>query len=306
MGIDAVALRLEYIPEYRDTGFLTEDGAARLVDRFASFGLSIGLANLSIEHLWDIYFDRSGVTAAIDRLKSFVRTLGSVGINLVGIKPNSGQYLPPKRTPGKTTEAGRGGYERRGIDMHLAADEMDAPLGEVAEQEVWDGYYRLLDAVLPTAEQAGVRLTHHGNDPPVPVYRGLPHVLRNFDAFERLFERYPSPFHGMTYCVGTRYESGEDVFEGIRRFGTEGRIFHVHFRNVHGTFADGGRFVETFYDDGDLDMLAVARALQAVGYEGILNIDHIPTTVGDSADWKTGSAWLIGYAKALLACIETI
>ena len=112
---------------------------------------------------------------ALDAVRTLIQRLGAAGIDLVGVKPNNAQYLPPSRMPGKTTEPGRGGYERRGIDMNLAAGDMDAPLGEVSEETVWEGYFRFLDEVLPVAEDAGVRLAHHGNDPPVLVYRGLPH-----------------------------------------------------------------------------------------------------------------------------------
>ena len=51
-------------------------------------------------------------------------------------------------------------------------------------------------------------------------------------------------------------------------------------------------------------MLEIVSALSSTGYDGLLNIDHIPTMVGDSDDWKVGSAWLVGYVKALLATID--
>ena len=106
----------------------------------------------------------------------------------------------------------------------------------------------------------------HGNDPPVPVFYGVPQVLYDFDTFDRLFTEVPSEHNGMTFCVGTRYESGQDVFEGIRRFGT--KIFHVHFRNVHGRIPEQGWYEEGIPDEGDLNMFEVARALKEAGYEG--------------------------------------
>ena len=300
IGVDDVVLRLEYISEYAETGCLEEATLERLVGRFRSFGLTIGMVNLSINHLWDIYFDRPGASTQLEKLHDIIPRLAAVNINLMGVKPNNAQYLPPETLPGRAEEKGRGGYLRRGIDLNLARDDMDNPCGEVTELAVWQGYFRLLDNILPAAEASGVRLAHHGNDPPIPEYRGLPHVLRNFAAFERLFSRYPSALHGMTYCVGTRYESGEDVLSGIRQFGSEGRIFHVHFRNVIGAIAKTGRYIETFLDDGDMDMGAIIHALREVDYDGLINIDHIPTIEGDSSDWKMGSAWLVGYTKALL------
>ena len=240
IGIDEVVLRLEYIPEYAGSGCLEESSLHKLSGRFDSFGLRIGMVNLAIAHLWDIYFDRPGADRQLENLYLLIPRLAEVGIDVLGIKPNNAQYLPPARVPGKTEERGRGGYVRRGIDLSKARDTMDSPVEEIEEEVVWRGYFRLLENILPVAEEAGLRLTHHGNDPPIPKYRGLPHILRNFDAFDRLFSTFPSAVHGMTYCVGTRYESGEDVLDGIRRFGDAGRIFHVHFRNVIGAISDCG------------------------------------------------------------------
>jgi mannonate dehydratase len=306
IGVDDIDLRLQYVPEYAETGSLEAPALGRVVDRFKSFGLRIGIVNLAIEHLWDIYFDRPGAERQIENIRLLLPRLADVGIDLVGIKPNNAQYLPPAHIPGSTQEIGRGGYVRRGIDLNEARETMDAPLGEVAEATIWAGYYRLLEAILPVAETAGMRLAHHGNDPPIPEYRGVPHVLRNFEAFDRLFAAFPSPAHGMTYCVGTRYESGEDVAAGIERYGRANRIFHVHFRNVHGAIATTGRFVETFLDDGDMDMGELISALRATGYDGLVNIDHIPTIDGDSPDWKMGSSWLVGDTKALLAVRDPV
>ena len=140
----------------------------------------------------------------------------------------------------------------------------------------WDYHHGSRKVVTAQGEEeTGVRLCQHGNDPPIPVYRGIPHVLNSFAAFDRLFREFPSSSNGMTYCVGTRYESGEDVLAGIAHFGPE-RIFNVHFRNVIGPIPARGEYLETFLDDGDMDMGAVVAALEAAGYDGVLNIDHIP------------------------------
>jgi mannonate dehydratase len=89
---------------------------------------------------------------------------------------------------------------------------------------------------MPVAESAGVLMAQHGADPPITPLRGTPQILSNFADFERLFKEVPSPNNGMTFCVGTRYESGEDVFEGIRRFGDQGKIFHVIFATCVAAF----------------------------------------------------------------------
>src|SRR5207249_10465304 len=109
-----------------------------------------------------------------------------------------------------------------------------------------------------------------------------PQSLCSFADFDRLFGDVPSPHNGMTFCIGTRYESGEDLFEGIRHFGAQGKILHVHFRNVRGNLPRTRGYSEAFVDDGDMDMRQVARALHEVGYEGVIDYDHAMHISGDT------------------------
>src|SRR5262249_28290946 len=97
----------------------------------------------------------------------------------------------------------------------------------------------------------------------------------------------------LCFCVGTWAEGGaamgKDVFEMIRFFGGEGRIFKVHFRNVDAPLP---RFRETFVDNGYLDMYAVLRALRETGFDGVLLPDHVP---GD----ERHTAYTLGYMRAI-------
>jgi mannonate dehydratase len=128
-------------------------------------------------------------------------------------------------------------------------------------------------------------------------------MLTSFADFDRLFAEAPSSNNGITFCVGTRYESGEDVFEGIRRLGGQGRIFHVHFRNVRGTIPAQGGYSEVAPDEGDLNMQEVVRALDAAGYEGVIDFDHVMKLPGDSSAGRDYIAFCIGYMQGLLAGI---
>ena len=140
----------------------------------------------------------------------------------------------------------------------------------------------------------------HGNDPPLYQYLGSPQILCRFADFDRLFAEVPSRHNGMTFCVGTRYESGEDVFGGIRRFGGQGRLFHVHFRNVRGTLPKSGGYEEVFVDDGDLPMAKVLRALDEVGYDGVIDYDHPISIAGDGPLPKQYLAFAVGYMRGLI------
>ena len=140
----------------------------------------------------------------------------------------------------------------------------------------------------------------HGNDPPLYRYLGSPQILCRFADFDRLFQEVPSKHNGITFCVGTRYESGEDIFKGIRHFGNQGKLFHVHFRNVRGTLPAQKGYSEVMVDDGDLKMKDVLRALDEVGYDGVIDYDHSLGIIGDEPLPKQYIAFAIGYMRGLL------
>ena len=94
------------------------------------------------------------------------------------------------------------------------------------------------------------------------------------------------------------------MFAGIRRFGAEGKIFHVHFRNVHGRIPVEGWYEERAPDEGDLSMFAVARALRDAGYQRAIDYDHIMRLVGDD-EGKAYIAGCVGQMKGILEGLRT-
>ena len=104
--------------------------------------------------------------------------------------------------------------------------------------------------------------------------------------------------------MGTRYESGVNIYDDIRAFGRRGKIFHVHFRNVRGQIPTHGGYEEVALHDGDMNMFRVLLTLKSVGYDGGLQIDHLPSYSGDNAFQGIASAYAVGYVKALLAALE--
>jgi mannonate dehydratase len=130
----------------------------------------------------------------------------------------------------------------------------------------------------------------------MPVLGGVPRcVFGNFDGYKRAFEIANSPNIGMCLCCGTWLEGGKytrrSLLETIQYFGSQGKIFKIHFRNVSAPLP---HFVETFVDDGYMDMYKVMRALHAVNFNGVMIPDHIPGMIGDRA----GTAYSIAYMKA--------
>jgi mannonate dehydratase len=106
-------------------------------------------------------------------------------------------------------------------------------------------------------------LACHPHDPGMPPgkgFRGVDRVLGSVNGLKRFIEIAPSPYHGLNFCQGTISEMlakpGDEIFDVIRYFGTRGKIFNVHFRNIRGGFLN---FQETFPDDGDVNMIRAVR-----------------------------------------------
>ena len=194
----------------------------------------------------------------------------------------------------------RGGALATGFDN---AEMLTAPLtefGVVTEEQLWDNLRYFLERVVPVAEQAGVKLAMHPDDPPLSPIRGLGRIMRSVENFQRLVEMIPSPVNGVTLCQGNFTLMTSDVPAAIRQFGRQNKLFFAHFRDVRGT---PDKFVETFHDEGQTDMAACMRAYCEIGFEGVLRPDHVPTMEGDSnadpAYSSIGRLFAIGYIKGL-------
>jgi mannonate dehydratase len=168
----------------------------------------------------------------------------------------------------------------------------------------FDNLVKALQKLVPIAEDSDVKLMIHTDDPPVPDTDNLLPGIMNPLRINRVFEAVPSKNLGLLFCVGTRYESGVDVYDQIRHFGNMGKIFHVHFRNVRGTIPSAGEYEEVMLDEGDLDMFNILKALKATGYDGTLSPDHPTILIGDDKR-RASLAYNIGYIRALLQALKS-
>ncbi len=239
----------------------------------------------------------------IDNYSKTIRNLGAAGIDLLGWKhtlpSRQGQF--GLRT--SQTADGRGGARVTSFDYEAvegpAEGYWDPPVHEPIEttdDQMWDNVTYFLKAVIPVAEESGVRLALHPDDPPVSPIGGIARIFRSHASLKRLIEIVPSDYNGIGFCQGTISEMAEDVFDAIRYFGGRNKIFYVHFRNVT---APVPSFSETFLDDGYVDMLEAMRAYRDVGFDGPMIDDHVPHVVGDSARQERSHAYAMGYMKAL-------
>ena len=199
-----------------------------------------------------------------------------------------------------TTVPARGGALATGYDHELMRNAPLTEYGIVTEERLWANLKYFLECVVPVAEKANVKLAMHPDDPPLSPIRGLGRIMRSIENYQRLLDLVPSPVNGIALCQGNFTLMTDDLPGVIRRFGRQKKIFFAHFRDVRGT---PEKYVETFHDDGQTNMLACMQAYRDIGFEGVLRPDHVPTMEGDSNDTPSyssiGRLFAIGYIKGL-------
>ena len=243
-----------------------------------------------------IRLGRPGRDEEIEQFCVLVRNLGRLGIPVLCY--NWSALLGWVRT--ELAARGRGGAIVAGYD-HRRFDGAEVPgLEAVDDEALWANLRYFLERVVPVAEEAGVLLAMHPDDPPLSPVRGVPRIMRSAAAFERLLALHPSEHNGMTLCQGNFALMTDDLPGVIRAFASTGRIHFVHFRDVRGT---PEQFLETFHDEGPTDMLACMRAYATSGVRAALRTDHNPILEGDRAEVpgysELGRLHAIGYVQGL-------
>jgi mannonate dehydratase len=232
----------------------------------------------------------------LEVVKQLIRNMGALEIPVYC--PNWMPILGVIRT--SSTIPARGGALVTGYDHSLMADGPLTEYGVISEESQWENLKWFLERIVPVAEEANVKLAMHPDDPPLTPIRGVSRIMTSVENYQRMIDMVPSPVNGVALCQGNFTLMTDDLPEVIRHFGSQNKIFFVHFRDVRGT-AD--HFVETFHDEGKTDMLACMRAYRDVGYEGVARPDHIPTMEGDHTGQPgyttIGRLYAIGYMVGL-------
>jgi mannonate dehydratase len=167
----------------------------------------------------------------------------------------------------------------------------------ITTEQLWDRLGRFLREALPVAEESGVRLALHPDDPPMPTMRCQPRLVYQPDLYQRVIDMAPSKANMLEFCLGTLAEmTGGDVYQAAEQYCRQGKLAYVHFRNVVGK---APYYKEAFVDDGDIDMLRVLRILKDSGFDGVLIPDHTPQ-MSCPGPWHAGMAYALGYMRAAL------
>jgi mannonate dehydratase len=267
-------------------------------DRYADFGFRIGGLEGDQFDMYRIKMGLDGRDEDIDRYKMMLENMGKLGIDFLCYN-----FMPLGWFRNRLSVEARGGALATGY-VHRA----NKKRLQISRSHLWENYKYFIERVMPFAEDAGVRMGMHPDDPPVPSRSGIPGLFINAKASEKALALTDSPSHGLTFCQGTYKTMGEDVAAVARDFGSRGKIFLVHIRDVQGTWKN---FVETFPETGDTDMAEMFRIYRDIGFDGYLRPDHAPTMCGSKAEEKfsggTGSGYeaegmvyTMGYIKGLL------
>lgn len=292
---------VEYAVTWIDSAKASPEYYRSRWEHFARGGIQLyGLGNSSVHNVDAITLNLPNRDEKVAEYKAHLRNLGQADIpyTTYAHMANSVWSTPPEQT--------RGGSRARAFDLARLAEASGGGFtGEglthdrfYTEEELWDNFASFAAEIAPVAEEAGVRIGIHPDDPPGVPLGGVPRpIFSSFDGYKRALEIADSPNVGMCLCIGCWLEGGEamgrDVVEAIHYFGGQGKIFKVHYRNVDKPLP---HFVETFVDDGYFDMYQAMRALAEVGYDGTLIPDHIPQ-MGD--DGRLGTAYTLAYMRAL-------
>jgi len=283
----------------------TEEELTALRREVEAAGLRLeAIENFDPAHWHDVLLDGPRKPAQLENLKRLVRNVGRAGIPVFGynfsIAGVAGRVKGPFARGAAEAVGMDGPFDQpmpRGMVWNMVYDRAAAPGTEpsATADQLWGRLQTFLDALLPVAEEAGVTLALHPDDPPMPSIRGQPRLVYQPDLYQRLLDLHPSPRNGLEFCVGTIAEmTAGDVYEAVNRYSGLGRIAYVHLRNVRGKVPF---YRETFIDDGDVDVLRVLRILHANGFQGVIIPDHAPQ-MACAAPWHAGMAYALGYLRA--------
>lgn len=183
--------------------------------------------------------------------------------------------------------------------------------GEIGEEGLWENIEYFLKRVIPVAEECGVVMALHPDDPPYPIF-GLPRVITCEENLDRYLSIVDSPANSLCLCTGSLGSSPKnDIPAMVRKYSAMKRIGFMHIRNVKilpdTSFEESGHLTQ----NGSLDMNAIVKALVETGFDGYFRPDHGRMIWGETGkpgyglyDRALGTAYINGLIEANGGVIE--
>lgn len=298
----------------KETGIWSYEILASLKQEVSEHGLKLeALENISPAFWHDILLNGPKRDEQIEDVKQLIRNMGRAGIPILGynfaLAGVAGRVKGPFARGGAAAVGLDGPSEDlnapipRGMVWNMIYDSSmkEGVLETISHQELLRRYRYFLKEMLPVAEEAGVKLAIHPDDPPLKEVRKQPRLGYLPDHYKEIIDLHQSQNHVMELCLGTIAEmDGGDVYEAVEYFAARNKIGYIHFRNIKHKVP---YYKETFVDEGDIDMPRVINILRKQNYQGILIPDHAPQMSCD-APWHAGMAYAMGYINGLKQLID--
>lgn len=283
------------------------DELAALKKQINRHGLELeAIENFDPAHWHDILLDGPLKEQQMSSLKQLIRDVGRAGIPVFGY--NFSLAGVAGRTTGNYARGGAVSVGMWGTDdtpvpngmvWNMIYDDKapEGTLPRIGQEELWSRLQYFLSEILPVAEEAGVKMAAHPDDPPLPFLRQTPRLVYQPDLYQRLIDLHPSPANCLEFCLGSIAEMTRgDVYEATDTYSKQERIGYIHFRNVVGKVP---HYHEVFVDEGDIDMLRILKILKRNHFDGVLIPDHTPQ-MDCNAPWHAGMAYAMGYMKGAI------
>ncbi|MBT8301614.1 MAG: mannonate dehydratase [Maribacter sp.] len=264
------------------------------------------IENFDPAHWYDVLLDGPKKEVQMRNLKQLIRNVGAAGIPIFGYNfslAGVAARIEGDFARGSAISVGMDGSDDtpipNGMVWNMVYDE-NAPEGTLPKIDhavLWSRLQYFLDEILPVAEEAGVKMAAHPDDPPMAYIRNTPRLVYQPEMYQKLIDMNPSPANNLEFCLGSIAEMTQgDVYNATDSYSKQGRIGYIHFRNIVGKVPN---YKEVFVDEGDIDMFKILKILKKNNFNGVLIPDHTPQMTCD-APWYAGMAYAMGYMKAAI------
>jgi mannonate dehydratase len=288
-----------HLPELPGEGRWDPGPLVSLRRRVEAFGIKVE----SIENTpWE-WYDHAmlGEVGADEQIENYcysIRSLGEAGIPVLGFC-----WMPSSVWTTAVDTPSRGGALVRSFDLDLVDSSLTTHGRQFSDDDMWLSFEHFIQRVLPVAEEAGVRLALHPDDPPVATLGGIARIFRDMSAFRRAIDIADSPNFGLNFCMGTWSEMGPIVPEALSYFGERKKIVYVHFRDVKGHVP---KFQECFLGEGNVNVVQAVTLLKRAGFDGCMENDHVPIMLGEDGWAPLSRAYATGYIAGLVRAVEQL
>ncbi len=184
--------------------------------------------------------------------------------------------------------------------------ELISAYSKLGEEGLWKNLEKFLKKIIPVAEECGIQMAIHPDDPPYPIF-GIPRIITNEENLDRMLKIVDSPANCLCLCTGSLgCAKFNDIPKMVRKYSAMKRIAFMHIRQV--TLMEDGSFEESGHLSkcGSLDMYEIVKALVETDFDGYVRPDHGRMIWGETGkpgyglfDRALGAAYINGLFEAL-------